>query len=173
MAISLYDATVAGFLQTLGAVAGIIEKGRTHCEANGMDLPGIVDSRLHPDMLPFRFQILSVVHHSKGAIEGVQAGAFVPPSMIELDYAGLQAHVEGARTALKALSREDVDALQDRDVVFSLGPNKLPFTGADFLLSFSVPNFHFHATTTYDILRTKGVPLGKRDYMGALRMKRG
>jgi hypothetical protein len=50
--------------------------------------------------------------------------------------------------------------------------NKLPFTGGDFLLSFSIPNFHFHATTAYDILRTQGVPIGKRDYMGPLRMKR-
>lgn len=172
MTISLHDATVAGFLQTLTAVAGYLEKGRAHCEANGIDLASVVDTRLYPDMAPFRFQLLSVVHHSKGAIEGVQAGAFSPPTVIELDYAGLQAHVEGARTMLKALTRDDVEALQDKDVVFSLGPNKLPFTGGDFLLSFSMPNFHFHATTAYDILRTKGVPIGKRDYMGPLRMKR-
>ena len=172
MSISLYDATVAGFLQTLGAVAGVLEKGRVHCAAVGTDLAAIVDTRLHPDMLPLRFQVLSVVHHSKGAIEGVKAGGFAPPGMLELDYTGLQAHVEGARSYLQAITRAEVDALQGSDVVFSLGANKLPFVAEDFLLSFSIPNFHFHATTTYDILRTKGVALGKRDYMGALRMKR-
>ncbi len=172
MSISLYEATVAGFLQTLGAVANVLEKGRAHCVAEGKDLAAVVDTRLHPDMLPLRFQVLSVVHHSKGAIEGVKAGSFAPPGMLELDYAGLQAHVEGARTFLQGLSRAEVDALQGGDVVFSLGANKLPFVAEDFLLSFSIPNFHFHATTTYDILRTQGVALGKRDYMGAVRMKR-
>ncbi len=172
MSISLYDATVAGFLQTLGAVANVLEKGRTHCIADGRDLSAVVETRLHPDMLPLRFQILSVVHHSKGAIEGAKAGHFSPPGMLELDYMGLQAHVEDARTYLQGMTRDEIEALQGADVLFSLGGSRLPFVAEDFLLSFSIPNFHFHATTAYDILRVQGVALGKRDYMGALRMKR-
>ena len=72
---------------------------------------------------------------------------------------------------LKAMSPDEVNALSGKDVVFQMRDFKVPFTAENFILSFSLPNFHFHATTTYDILRTKGVPLGKRDYMGALRMK--
>ena len=66
-----------------------------------------------------------------------------------------------------------VNALGGRDVVFHLGEHKLPFTAEGFLMSFSLPNFYFHATTAYDILRTNGVPLGKRDFMGRLKMKKG
>ncbi len=69
------------------------------------------------------------------------------------------------------LAPADVNALEGKDVVFQVRDMKLPFKAEGFLLSFSLPNFHFHATTAYDILRSKGVPLGKRDYMGKLRLK--
>ncbi len=72
---------------------------------------------------------------------------------------------------MQKLSRESVNELEGKDVVFQLGPNKLPFVAEGFVLSFSLPNLHFHATTAYDILRMKGTPLGKRDYMGQMRMK--
>ena len=65
----------------------------------------------------------------------------------------------------------DVNALEGKDVSFQFRDTKIPFVAENFLLSFSLPNFHFHATTAYDILRSKGVPLGKRDYMGKLRLK--
>ena len=67
--------------------------------------------------------------------------------------------------------RDDVNALEGKDVVFQLGERRVPFVAEDFLLSFSVPNFHFHATTAYDLLRQRGMPLGKRDYLGRLRLK--
>jgi hypothetical protein len=123
-------------------------------------------------MLPFRFQVIAVAHHSAGAIEGAQAGVFRPPSgAMNQDYAALQALIADARARLQKVSRETVDALQGKDVTFQLGDFKLPFTAEGFLMSFSLPNLHFHATTAYDILRTKGVPLGKRDYMGQMRLK--
>jgi hypothetical protein len=87
------------------------------------------------------------------------------------DYSELQKLVADARDALQKLSRDAVDALQGKDVTFQMGDFKMPFTAEGFLMSFSLPNLHFHATTAYDILRMKGVPLGKRDYMGALRLK--
>ena len=71
MAISLYDISVASFLQTLGGVAGFLDKGLSHCETAGIDLNELVETRLRPDMLPFRFQVIAVAHHSLGAIEGV------------------------------------------------------------------------------------------------------
>lgn len=172
MAISLYDISVASFLQTLGGVSGFLEKGLAHCKATGVDLNELVETRLQPDMLPFRFQVIAVAHHSLGAIEGIQAGLFKPPAgPMDQDYAGLQKLIADARAKLQKLSRESVNELEGKDVVFQLGPNKLPFIAENFVLSFSLPNLHFHATTAYDILRMKGAPLGKRDYMGQLRMK--
>lgn len=172
MAISLYDVSVTSYLQTLGAVSGFLDKGLAHCQANGIDPATIVSTRLKDDMLPFIFQIVSVAHHSLGAIEGAKAGVFSPSGAVgELDYAGLQKLVSDARTALSAMTPDEVNALEGRDMVFKLGERKLPFTVPGFLMSFSIPNLHFHATTAYDILRQAGVPLGKRDYLGAMRMK--
>jgi hypothetical protein len=172
MAISLYDCSVASFLQVLGAVEGFLEKGLAHCRATGRDPESIVETRLHADMLPFRFQLVSVAHHSRGALAGAKAGLFLPPGGVgELDYAGLQDLVAEARAELQALSRDEVEALEGKDMVFRIGPREMPFTVENFLLSFSTPNLHFHATTAYDILRQEGVSLGKRDYMGHLRLK--
>ena len=171
MALSLYDVTVPNYLQTLGAVSGFLGKGLAWAQAGGHDLDVLVDTRLAGDMLPFRFQIVSVCHHSRGAIAGAKAGVFTPPGASDADYAGLQAMVAEAIAELTALTPDEVNALEGKDMVFALGERKLPFTVEGFLQSFSLPNFHFHATTAYDILRQKGVPLGKRDYLGSLRMK--
>jgi uncharacterized protein len=173
MAISLYDVSIASYLQVLGGVAGFLAKGRAYCLENDIDLIDVVESRLHPDMLPFRFQVVSVAHHSLGALDGIRSGTFQPPTMQpDLDYAGLERLVTDARDALKQVPADDVDALVGRDVVFRLGEVSLPFTAEHFVLSFSLPNLYFHAATAYDILRSRGVPLGKRDFMGAVRLKR-
>lgn len=172
MATPLYDLSVATYLQTLGGVAGVLDRGLDHCRETGIDPNEVVETRLFSDMLPLRFQIWSVRHHSLGAIEGVRTGVFTPPPELPpLDYAGLQKVVADTRAALGALTPEDVNALEGRDVLFQIRDFKLPFTAEGFLLSFSLPNFYFHATTAYDILRSKGVPLGKRDFMGAMRLK--
>ena len=124
-------------------------------------------------MFPFRFQVISVAHHSRGAIEGAKAGVCRPPPSLELNYTGLQRLVVEAQAALMALTAEEVNALEGRDMVFELGERKLPFPDVEsFLMSFSLPNFYFHAATAYDILRQAGVPLGKRDFLGQMRLKR-
>ncbi len=172
MAIPLYDATVANFLQVLTGVSGFLDKGLKHCQEKGIDLAELVEYKLAPDMLPFRFQVLAVSHHSKGALEGAKAGIFRPPSgPMNHTYADLQKVVTEARDALQQVKREEVEALQGKDVVFQMGDFKLPFTAENFLLSFSTPNLFFHATTAYDILRLKGAPIGKRDFMGPPRLK--
>ena len=172
MAISFYDVSVATYLQTLGAVSGFLAKGREHCEKTGIDLKEVVETRLIADMLPFRFQIISVAHHSLGAIEGIEAGVFGPPTGVpDLDYAGLEKRVADARSRLEKYEREAIDALEGRDVEFKLGERGMPFVARDFVLSFSLPNFYFHATTAYDILRMKGAPIGKRDFIGRPRIK--
>ena len=172
MAFSLYDASVANYLQILGAVTGFLDRGLAHLREKGIDPETMVEARLAPDMQPLRFQIISVAQHSRGAIEGVREGVFTPPSSkTPYDYAGLQGLVAQTREALSAWTPEAVNALGGKDVIFALGDRKLPFTAEDFLMSFSLPNFYFHATTAYDILRTNGVPLGKRDFMGRLKLK--
>jgi hypothetical protein len=172
MPFSLYDASVANYLQTLAAVSGLLDKGLAHCRDCALAPEELVETRLAPDMLPLRFQIVSVAHHSRGAIEAVQKGVFRPPSVPPgLDYAGMQALVSEASQALSGLKPEAVNSLEGGDVVFQLGERKLQFTAQEFLMSFSLPNFYFHAATAYDILRFKGVPLGKRDFMGRLRLK--
>ena len=123
-------------------------------------------------MLPLAFQIASVAHHSIGAIEGVKAGVSGPPgAMAATTYADLQKIIADAQTALRALTPDEVNGLAGKDVVFEMGAMKLPFTAEGYLLSFSLPNFYFHASTAYDILRANGVPLGKRYFLGAMKMK--
>ena len=172
MGVSLYDLSVASYLQTIGGVAGFLEKGAKHCAEHNIDPNTLVETRLHADMFPLQFQIQSVTHHSIGAIEGVKKGLFTPPPQIPAqDYKGLQKMVADARDALTKLTPAEVNALEGRDMTFQIRDFKIPFTAEGFIMSFSLPNFYFHATTAYDILRMKGVPLGKRDYMGQMRMK--
>lgn len=172
MTVSLYDLSVASYLQTIGGVAGFLEKGAKHCAEHNIDPNTLVETRIHADMFPLQFQIQSVTHHSIGAIEGVRKGLFSPPPSIPAqDYKGLQKMVADAREALSQLTPAEVNGLSGRDVTFQLRDFKIPFTAEGFVLSFSLPNFYFHAATAYDILRMKGVKLGKRDYMGQLRMK--
>jgi len=172
MAISIYDVTVGRYLQIIPAVAAFLDKGAAHCAETGTDSAELVATRLFPDMLPLAFQIWSVRHHSLGAIQGCKSGVFGPPPPLpELDYAGLQKVVADTRAELTALTPDEVNRLGGRDVVFQIGERKMPFTAEGFLLSFSLPNFFFHSATAYDILRSKGVKLGKRDFMGKMRMK--
>jgi uncharacterized protein len=172
MATSLYDLSVASYLQTVGAIAGVLEKGAQHCRETGVDPDELVGVQLFEDMAPFHFQIRSVAHHSVGALEGVKTGLFHPPAAVgPLPYADLMAMVAKTEEVLKAFTPEEVNGWEGKDVSFQIGERKIPFTAEGFILSFSLPNFHFHATTAYDILRMKGVPLGKRNYLGHMRMK--
>jgi hypothetical protein len=171
MSISFYDASVASYLQVLDGVAGVLDKGASHAAETGMDPQEIVMTRLRDDMMPFHFQVVSVAHHSWGAMQGLAAGSFSPPSFdLDKDYAGLQALVGEARDGLAGLKKADVEALSDKSMVFKLGKKELPFTNQNFLLSFSLPNFYFHATTTYDILRMLGAPLGKMSFLGQMKL---
>lgn len=170
MAISFYDASVGSYQQVVAAMAALLDKAATHFpEDEVAALPAV---GVHPDMLPLRFQIRSVRHHSMGAIEGVRSGVFRPPGKgPENGYADLQAILATTRDELATLDRDEVEALASREIVFEKGDLRLAFTAENFLLSFSLPNFHFHAATAYDILRMKGMPLEKRDYLGRPRFK--
>lgn len=172
MTITLYDTTVALFQQTLGAMEGVLKRGRAHCEENNIALADILETRLYENMLPLRYQVQAAIGHSVGAIEGTKGGEFKPPyGTPTSDFAAVQAELAAAIAKLKGYTHDEVNALENKDVVFNLGERQLPFVGKGFLLSFSLPNFHFHATTAYDILRSKGVPLGKADYIGRPQLK--
>ena len=172
MAITLYDATVALFIQTTHAMDGFLKRGLAHCGDNNIDPAVILETRLFDDMLPLRYQVQAAIGHSVGAIEGVKDGVFKPPyGSPKADFAAVQEEVAAALAKLRSYTPDEVNALQDKDVVFNLGERQLPFVGKGFLLSFSLANFHFHATTAYDILRSKGVPLGKADYIGRPQLK--
>jgi hypothetical protein len=171
MAISFYEASVGTYLQLLQGMTGVLEKGASHSADGPLDLAEVVTTRLHDDMMPFHFQVVAVAHHSWGAMQGMKEGTFRPPSFkLDKDYAALQAVVAEAHSGLEGLAESDVEALADGSLTFKLGKLELPFTNRNFLLSFSLPNFYFHATTTYDILRHLGVPLGKADFIGQMKM---
>jgi hypothetical protein len=172
MAVTLYDATVASWIQTLVGVSGFLARGLEHCKERGIDPQTMVEARLYHDMFPFRFQVTSTVMHSVGALEGVRKGVFTPSgAMPDADYAALQKAVADAQTVLEKVSKDEVNAFAGKDTTFQFRDRTIPFTAENFLLSFSMPNFYFHATTAYDILRANGVPLGKRDFLGRLRIK--
>jgi hypothetical protein len=170
MSISLYEASIPGYLQVLDALGVVMTKGAEHYAARDEDVDKVLETRLHETMLPFSYQVHFVVAHSLGAFAGMKAGLFTPPKNLpELDYAGLQARVADAADTLRAVSEDEVNALAGKPLVFRLSSAEFPFTTEGFLLSFSLPNLHFHATTAYALLRMHGVELGKRDYLGALR----
>lgn len=174
MTFSLYDATVPVFVQMLQAVSHLLDKAQAWSSERQLNDREIIDSRLFPDMLPFSYQVKSTAVHSIGAIEGVRRGQF-SPDMTEppQSFPALKERVVRTLDALTALTPAEVNGFVGREMVFLFQDRRLEFTGADaFLMRFSMPNFMFHATTAYDLLRMKGLEIGKRDYMGNLPLKR-
>jgi hypothetical protein len=172
MPFSLYAATIPSYRQILSAVGGLLDKAETFCAEKAIAPGDIVQARLTDDMLPFAYQVKSTAVHSLGAIEGVRKGVFAPDTTLPPEtFAALKARIAETLTAIETIEPAEVDSFVGRDMRFVFGDRHLDFTAEDFLLSFSQPNFYFHATTTYDILRWKGVPLGKRDFMGRPRTK--
>jgi len=171
MQISIYDAVVKTYQQLLPVVGNYLAKGRSHYESRGKDPNLAVDLKLTDDMLPLHFQVVSVVHHSANALKSLETGKAGPPDFsLALDLAGLQAHLQEAIEAVNAIDADAFNAKADDPVVFHLGEMEIPLKASDFLLSFSLPNFYFHATTGYDLLRMDGVGLGKIDFLGAMRV---
>ena len=173
MAFSLYVATVPSYLQILRAVSGLLDKAEAFCNQKGIGSHEIIQARLADDMLPFAYQVKSTAVHSLGAIDGVRRGVFSPDTTPPPEnFAALKARIVETLAALEAIEPAEVDAFVGRDMRFAFGDRHVDFTAENFLLSFSQPNFYFHATTTYAILRWKGIPLGKRDFTGRTRVKR-
>jgi hypothetical protein len=154
------------------AVAGFLDRAVTHCAESGSDPDAFVNARLFDDMAPFHFQIEAVWHHTLYGLEAAKTGRFAPPALVgPVPFADLQAMICRAVRALEAFTPEEVDGWGGKALDLQIGPRRLAFTSESLILSFSLPNFHFHAVTAYDILRSNGVPLGKRDYEGQLRTR--
>lgn len=172
MTFSLYSAVIPTYRQVLGAVSGLIAKAEAYCTEKGLAPDDIIQARLAADMLPFAYQVKSTAVHSVGAIEGVRKGVFSPDmTPPPADFAALKARIAEALSALETIDAAEVDAFIGRDMRFAFGDRSVEFDAENFLLSFSLPNFYFHAATAYDILRWKGVPLGKRDFIGRTRSR--
>lgn len=173
MSLSLHAALVPAWLQILNSVRALVDKAEAWCTANGLDPAELLQARLADDMLPLAYQFKSCSVHSRGAIEGAQKGTF-SPDMTEpaSTFPAIAERLDQTIAYLSALDPEILDALAGKDVVFSIGDKlRVPFVAEQFLLGFSQPNFYFHATTAYDILRMKGLPIGKRDFLGAMPTK--
>lgn len=173
MPLTLYAATIPSYLQILGAVADLVDKADAFCAERSIAPDEIIQFALADDMLPFAYQVKSVAVHSLGAIEGVRNGSFSPDTTTPPDsFAGLRDRIAETIAAIKAIDPDEVEGFIGTDVRFTVGERYVDYFAEEFLLSFSQPNFYFHATTAYDILRHKGVALGKRDFMGRPRKKR-
>jgi len=172
MTISLYAATIPSYRQVLGSVAGLLEKAEAFCADKGLAPEAIVQAKLAEDMLPFAYQVKATAEHSVGAIEGVRKGVFSPDvSPPPLTFAALKAKIAHTLTAIEAIDPKEMESFVGRDMRFSFRDRHMDFTAEDYLLSFAQPNFYFHASTAYDILRWKGMPIGKKDFIGRVRLK--
>ena len=172
MAFTLYAATIPSYLQILNSVSRLIDKAGAFCGENGIEPEALIHARLAVDMLPFAYQVKSTAVHSIGAIEGVRNGIFSPDtSTPPATFDGLRDHIAQTIAALDAIHPDEVEGFIGKDMRFEFGSNAMVFAAEEFLLSFSQPNFYFHATTAYDILRMQGVPIGKRDFNGRVRKR--
>ena len=169
MSISFHASSAGTYARIVAATGNVLTKGQAFAADNNIDADSLVTARLHEDMADLQFQVVCVAHHSLGALKAMQAGEFRPPvNDTPMDYAGLQALMAQTLNELTTLETAAIDDLAGGNLVFKIGGNELPFTNQNFLLGFSLPNFYFHATTAYDILRQQGVPLSKLDFLGEM-----
>jgi hypothetical protein len=172
MTFSLYAATVPSYLQMTGAIMGLIDKAEVWCAEKGMAEADLLGRRLAADMHPLAYQVKSVAVHSAGAIEGVRRGAFSPHTEPPPEtFALLRARLTEASAVLTSVDPAEMDGFVGRDMAFVVGEHRIAFTAEDFLMSFAQPNFYFHCTTAYAILRAEGLAIGKRDFLGQQRRK--
>lgn len=165
----LFDLTVGSYIQTLEAMTAFLSTSRKYFESEGVDLQEVIDSRLISDMQPFSFQILAVVVHSIETLKALESGIFDPePPKHEPTFSGLEKLLKETLVQLEQYQRETVNSLEGIEI--QIGQGKMT-SAKDYLLSHNLPNFYFHAATAYDILRMKGAPIGKLDFLGTRRLE--
>ena len=166
MAISMYQASAPRFANTLGNLAAVLDKAQAHAEAKGLDPLVLTACRIFPDMFPLSRQVQIATDTAKGALARL-AGVEVPKyEDTEQSIAELKARIAKTIAFLQDFKPSQIDGTEDRELTIKLGKSEVNWKGMQYLLGFALPNFYFHVTTAYCILRHNGVELGKRDFIG-------
>jgi hypothetical protein len=166
MTISMYQASAPRFAHTLKNLSAILDKAQAHCEMKKIDPLALTAFRLYPDMLPLTRQVQIACDAAKGAMARL-AGVDNPKHEdTEKTFEELKARVAKTLAFVNSITPAQIDGSETRDVVIKLRGQDTTFKGLAYLLGFAWPNFYFHVTTTYNILRHNGVELGKADFLG-------
>jgi hypothetical protein len=170
---SLYDAVVPRFKQTLAALPAVIDKAIDFCETKKVDPSVLLNARLYPDMFPLHWQMESVILHSSAALASVETSSFSPQeARVSLNaLPAIKTALQSALTKVEALDKARLDADANKEILLKFGSSSSPFSATGLLSSFSLPNFYFHASIGYALLRHNGVDIGKRDFLGQIQMK--
>jgi hypothetical protein len=166
MTLSMYQASAPAFQRTLDNFVAILDKLAEHAETHKIDPAVFLGARLFPDMFPFTRQVQIACDFAKGGagrLAGVELPSF-PDT--ETSIAELKERIAKTQSFLKTLTPAQIDGSEAREITVKVGPEMMTFDGQTYLVHFVLPNFYFHATTAYAILRHNGVALGKRDFMG-------
>jgi hypothetical protein len=168
MSLSLYESSVPVYERGLNAFLAILDKAEGHATARKFDPNNYLAMRLSPDMWPLVRQVQGFCDHAKNS--SFRLAGKDPPVKEdkETTVAEVRARIRSTLDMLKSLDAKAMEGAESREIVIPAGANKLKLPGADYLLHFALPNFYFHLTTAYDILRGNGVEIGKRDFMGAV-----
>lgn len=165
MAISMYRASVPVFQRGLANLEHVLDKAVAHATERRIDLQVLLSARLAPDMLPLTRQVQIATDHAKNAPTRLAGLALPKFEDNETDFAQLKQRLSKTRDYLATLQPAQVDGSEERDIVLQIAGSEMKFKGLDYLLGFAVPNFYFHYTTAYAILRHNGVPVGKADFI--------
>ena len=166
MALSMYQASVPVFVQMLSALSGVLEKAEAHAAARKVDPAVLLGDRLYPDMWPLARQVQTACDFAKGVSSRL---AGVTPPVYEDNektFGELKSRIAKTLELVRSFRPDQIDGSEEREVTIKLGGNPVTFSGQTYLLHFALPNFYFHCTTAYAILRHNGVELGKRDFVG-------
>lgn len=168
MSISMYSASVPVFTRTLNNLIQILEKAQAHAEAKKIKPEVLLNARLFPDMFALTRQIQIASDFAKGT--AARLAGLEPPSYpdTESSFAELITRVQKTIDFLNTITADKINGSENRDIVLKMHSGELHFKGEAYLTQFSLPNFYFHATTAYAILRHNGIELGKADFIGSL-----
>jgi hypothetical protein len=166
MTISMYQVSVPVFVRMLENLSRVVEKGAAHAEARKIEPAVLINSRLYPDMLPLSKQIQIATDMAKGCAARLAGHEPVKFEDNEASFAELQTRIAKTIEYLKTFSAKMIDGSEGKSITLPMRTGPLTFTGMQYLLDFAHPNFYFHVTTAYNILRHCGVEIGKWDFLG-------
>jgi uncharacterized protein len=168
MSLSMYQASVPSFVQMLNNLSAILDKAEAYAKNRKIDPEVLLNYRLAPDMLPFSRQVQIAADLAKGGVARLAAVEVPRHDDTEKTFADLKARLAKMVTFVQSIQPNDIDGSEDREITLTLGEHKMNFKGQPYLVHFVMPNFYFHCTTAYDILRHCWVELGKRDFIGTI-----